>query len=251
MSRGWLGRLADALANACMGCTGEPRARRYEYSGPARIEVFGHRRHVGIVTPVRLYGADGIEIRDSKDELHVYGAAAVFSIQPISAQEWAAEVREVVLCRARERIMAHLARVGTATRKALVQEAADALEVSDVVVEDAFGQLDQRNDIYPVDGGDFWESDDRRYVRQLVYRTVLRLVSRDDFCTGAEIIEALRRDKLDEVEVSDNAVHEMLTPLVLRGVLIRVTSPEGIDDGIARGKNFDDACPAYEDEIPF
>jgi hypothetical protein len=63
----------------------------------ARVEVFGHRRHVGIVSEVEQFGSKTLRIdvpgaNGEAEVTFVYGGASIFSIVPLTEERGKAEL---------------------------------------------------------------------------------------------------------------------------------------------------------------
>lgn len=54
----------------------------------AIVEIFGHRQHYGEIRDVEIAGGKLLEVRDiDTDKIHMYGAAAIFSLTPLTQSE--------------------------------------------------------------------------------------------------------------------------------------------------------------------
>lgn len=61
----------------------------------ALIEIFGHRQHYGEIRDVEIAGGKLLEVRDvDTDKVHMYGAAAIFSLTPMTQREIDAHIAD-------------------------------------------------------------------------------------------------------------------------------------------------------------
>lgn len=69
----------------------------------AKVEIFGHRQHVGRISEVERFGTKMLRIDEPTRDpevftTHFYGGSSVFSISPVTeqaAREWVARYRYV------------------------------------------------------------------------------------------------------------------------------------------------------------
>ena len=62
----------------------------------ALVEIFGHRQHWGEIKNVEIAGGKLLEVRDvDTDKVHMYGAAAIFSLTPLTQGEIDAHIADV------------------------------------------------------------------------------------------------------------------------------------------------------------
>lgn len=62
----------------------------------ALVEIFGHRQHYGEIRDVEIAGGKLLEIRDvDTDKVHMYGAAAIFSLTPLTQSEIIAHLADM------------------------------------------------------------------------------------------------------------------------------------------------------------
>lgn len=62
----------------------------------ALIEIFGHRQHYGEIRDVEIAGGKLLEVRDvDTDKVHMYGAAAIFSLTPMTQGEIDAHIADM------------------------------------------------------------------------------------------------------------------------------------------------------------
>jgi hypothetical protein len=61
----------------------------------ALVEIFGHRQHYGEIRDVEIAGGKLLEVRDVDTEtVHMYGAAAIFSLTPLTQGEIDAHIAD-------------------------------------------------------------------------------------------------------------------------------------------------------------
>ena len=62
----------------------------------AMVEIFGHRQHYGEIRDVEIAGGKLLEVRDvDTQKVHLYGAAAIFSLTPMTAAEMAVHTADM------------------------------------------------------------------------------------------------------------------------------------------------------------